>query len=152
MGLYDDIDFIDEKDDLPISSVVENAYVKKFLLGGNCYCKIENIKTGNTFTYKIQRNKNKSNMYFVNVESGLGYIYCGYFYANADKVDYRKGEKGNVDKTDMRIQALIYTIEHAEHLPSYVLVQHLGYCSVCGNSLLSPETMRRGICSECIIK
>ena len=42
-----------------VSSAVNNEYIKDFLLGGNCHCEIENLKTGNSFTFKIQRNKNE---------------------------------------------------------------------------------------------
>ena len=42
-------------------------------------------------------------MYFVNVESGAGDIYCGYFYVNATLIDYRKGEKGKVDESRINL-------------------------------------------------
>ena len=132
-----------------VSSAVNNEYIKDFLLGGNCHCKIENLKTGNSFTFKIQRNKNKSNMYFVNVESGEGDIYCGYFYVNATLIDYRKGEKGKVDESDIRIQALLYVLKNYKHLPSYVFVQQLGKCSCCGSFLDDIDSMRSGLCAEC---
>lgn len=151
MDFIYDISF-ESDSETPLSSAVNNEYVRSFLLSGNCHCRIENLKTGNCFTYKIQKNKNTKNMFFVNVESGLGYIYCGYFYVNANLIDYRKGEKGKVDEKDIRIQALIYTLNKAEKLPSYVLVQHLGRCGCCGNSLLEPDSMRRGLCLECYNK
>lgn len=134
---------------ISMPAIVENSKVRKFLLAGNCHCKIENLKSGNVFEYKIQRNKNKSNMYFVNVMSGLGDIYCGYFYVNANLIDYRKGEKGACNEDDIRIQALIWTLKNSRKLPSYVIVQHYGKCSQCGSNLIDSESLSRGLCPLC---
>ena len=146
----DSIDSIEENNENEcISAIVSNEYVRKFLLAGNCHCTIENMKTGNRFTYKIKRNKEKKNMYFVYVMSGLGEIYCGYFYVNATLIDYRKGAKGNVDENDVRIQALLYTLKNSKKLPSYVIVQHFGKCARCGSPISDLDSIRRGICSGC---
>ena len=81
--------------------------------------------------------------------SGLGEIYCGYFYVNATLIDYRKGAKGNVDENDVRIQALLYTLKNSKKLPSYVIVQHFGKCARCGSPISDLDSIRRGICSGC---
>ena len=94
--IYDDLEIEDKIEDIPVQNllaVVENSKVKDFLLAGNCRCNIENLKTGNRFTYKIKRSKDVKHMYFVYVESGLGDIYGGYFYVNANVFDYRKDVK-----------------------------------------------------------
>lgn len=140
-------DFNDTSDN--ISSAVENEYVHDFLLGGNCHCIIENMKSGNKFEFKIQRNKNKSNMYFVKTMTGLGEIYCGYFYESAGLITYSKGKQGQVDISDERIQALIYTLKNSKRLPAYVMVQHLGNCAYCGRRLEDIESLRSGICPAC---
>lgn len=137
-------------DATPIPAVVGDENILKFLLSGDCRCRIENIKTGNIFTYKIKRNKDKDNMYFVNVDSGIGPIYCGYFYENTGFYDYRKGAKGSLDVSDIRVQALLYVLNNANRLPSYVLVQHLGYCSRCDSILNAPETLSIGLCENCL--
>lgn len=135
----------------PVNGIVEKEFVRKFLLGGNCHCNIENMRTGNNFTYKIQRAKDKRNMYFVNVLSGLGDIYLGYFYVNANLIDYRKGEKGNADENDQRVQVLVWTLTNHKRLPSYVIVEHFGKCSVCGAPLSDADSSRRGYCSTCAL-
>lgn len=153
--MFDDFNIKEELEDLEIDentcipAIVNNENVRRFLLAGNCHCIIENMRTGNSFRYKIQRNKDKKNMYFVNVLSGLGEIYCGYFYVNGSLIDYRKGAKGNVDEKDVRIQALLYTLNNSKKLPSYVIVQHLGKCARCGSPISDLDSIRRGICSGC---
>ncbi len=144
---FDEVEKVDSNK--PISAIVSNEKVRKFLLAGNCHCNIENMRTGNSFEYKIQRNKQKSNMYFVNVMSGVGEIYCGYFYINANLIDYRKGDKGNVPESDVRIQALLWTLQNSKKLPSYVIVQHFGKCANCGTILQDIESLHSGLCDLC---
>lgn len=133
-----------------VSAVVDNNSVLDFLLSGNCRCNIENLKTGNRYTYKIKRSKDLNHMYFVYVESGLGDIYAGYFYVNATLYDYRKGEKGKLDETDIRIKALLYVLNHAPNLPSNVIVEHTGRCGRCGSQLDGIENIRIGLCPLCV--
>lgn len=133
----------------PISAIVNNEKVRKFLLAGNCHCQITNMRSGSSFEYKIQRNKNKKNMYFVNVMSGLGDIYCGYFYVNADLIDYRKGEKGAFEEKDPRISALLWVLRNSRKLPSYVIIQHFGKCAHCDSPLSDVESLHRGLCPIC---
>ena len=149
--MFEDFEF-EVNPDKPINGIVEKEFVRKFLLGGNCHCHIENMKSGNSFTYKIQRAKDKKNMYFVNVLSGLGEIYLGYFFVNANLIDYRKGEKGNADENDQRVQVLVWTLTNHKRLPSYVIVEHFGKCSVCGSPIIDVESSRRGYCSTCALK
>lgn len=133
----------------PTPAIVHKEKVRKFLLAGDCHCHIENMRSGNSFEYKIQRSKNKKNMYFVNVMSGLGDIYCGYFYVNADLIDYRKGDKGAFGEDDVRVQALLFTLRNARKLPTYVIVQHFGKCAHCGAILSDVESLHRGLCPLC---
>ena len=133
----------------PVPAIVNNEKVRKFLLAGDCHCHIENMRSGNSFEYKIQRNKNKSNMFFVNVMSGLGEIYCGYFYINSTLIDYRKGDKGSCEESDPRIQTLLWTLRNSKKLPSYVIVQHFGKCAHCGSPLTDVESLHRGLCPIC---
>lgn len=150
--IYDDLEIEDKIEDIPVQNllaVVENSKVKDFLLAGNCRCNIENLKTGNRFTYKIKRSKDVKHMYFVYVESGLGDIYGGYFYVNANVFDYRKGEKGKLDIEDVRIKALLYVLNKAPHLPSNVIVEHTGHCGRCDGKLDDLDSIKCGICSLC---
>lgn len=133
----------------PTPAIVSNEKVRKFLLAGDCHCNIENMRSGSSFEYKIQRNKNKKNMYFVNVMSGLGDIYCGYFYVNADLIDYRKGDKGAFGEDDVRVQALLWVLRHSRNLPSFVIVQHFGKCANCGSPLTDLDNLHTGLCPIC---
>ena len=144
-----DFDLVEDIHIQHLSAVVDNQKVKDYLLGGNCRCNIENLKTGNRFTYKIKRSKDVKHMFFVYVESGLGDIYGGYFYVNANVFDYRLGKSGKLDKEDIRIKALLYVLNKAPYLPSNVIVEHTGHCGRCGKKLDDLDSIKCGICSLC---
>ena len=139
-------------DDL-IRGIVNKEFIKDFLLGGKCECIIENIKTGNKFMYNITKNKTNDNMYFVNLVTGMGRVYCGYILVKEDgEILYNKGPKGNFAADSIQIQALMYVLIHSDRLPQNVLVQHLGRCSRCRRKLTDPESIRRGLGPECAKK
>lgn len=91
-----------------MGGIVDNQYLKNFLLAGKCVCSIENIKTGNRFIYEINVNKSNDKMFFVQSITGMGKIYGGYILLKDDgSILYNKGPKGQISDDDMRIQALM---------------------------------------------
>lgn len=140
-----------ENINVPIPSSIDTKYIRTYILSGHSVFSIENIDSGNYFTYKVTRNKKVSNMYFVNLETGLGNIYAGYFYVQGQNIDYHKGEKGNFTEDDIRIKALLYVLENFERLPKKVIVYHQGYCAVCGHILNINDEQCRGLCDSCYL-
>lgn len=135
-----------------ISTILDKKYVLKYILSGNSHFSIENLQTGNKYTYKIKRNKEKANlshMYYVYVESGLGELYAGYFYANVNIFDYHKGQAGKLEEKDERIQGLLYVLNKASNLPYNFVVEHKGRCGCCNVVLNDLEELKRGLCSLC---
>ena len=141
----------EEIKEISLSAIIDNQYAKDFLFGGQCHCTIENMKTGNKFSYGIIRNQKQNNQYWVycNSDNGLGDEYCGYFYENFGGIDYRKGEKGKYDKNDQRIKVLLYVFEHIKYLPKYIIIEHDGRCACCGNPLEDSASNRIGLCPMC---
>lgn len=129
--------------------IVNGEYVLDFLLSGRSEFAIQNIKSGNRFLYKIQKNKQNEEMYFVKSMTGVGDIYAGFILYKDGQVAYSKGGKGNLEANDIRIQALMYVIDYHDRLPPYVLVQHFGKCGRCGRKLTDLESVRRGLGPEC---
>lgn len=133
-----------------IKGIVDNASLRKFVLAGNSRFKIENLKSQNEYTYKIKKSKDRKNMYYVYVESGLGDIYAGYFYENVGYYDYRKGENGNLTEDDIRIKGLLYVLRNAPKLPIHFIVEHFGFCGRCGDILEDTENINAGLCPLCL--
>lgn len=138
---------------------VENTYVKMFLLGGKCKCRITNYKTGNSFEYEITLSKTKNDssnkLYFVKVrDGGLGFIYVGYLKTsqNFTFFEFSKGAKGCMTKDNMPIKALLYILSKAPNIPSCVSVEHIGVCSRCGRKLTDADSISRGLGPECYTK
>ena len=130
--------------------VVDKFYIKKFLLAGKCYCRIENQRSGNCFDYIIKKSKNKdSEMYFVQIVEGSHKSYAGVVYLKDDLLYFSKGVKGNASPYDMEIQALLYVYNNVDKLPNYVKVYHFGKCAVCGRKLTDDDSVERGVGPEC---
>ena len=132
-----------------VSMIVDNQYAKAFLFAGNCHCSIENMKTGNRFSYTIQRDKKQNNMYYVNSITESGETYCGYFYENCGGIDYRQGKKGALGKDNIRIKALIYVLEHINYLNKNIIIEHDGRCACCGSTLEDTNSFKKGLCPMC---
>ena len=139
-------------DNMISEGIVSSEYMLEFLLGGRCECAIQNIKTGNRYLYKIQRNKQNEEMYFVKSMTGVGDIYAGFIIYKEGKATYTKGTKGNLTEEDIRIKALLYVLEHHNNLPPFVIVHHFGKCGRCGRKLTDLDSVRRGLGPECAKK
>lgn len=135
------------------SGVVENKYIRDFLLAGKCTCSIENTKTRNKYLFEVNANKKNDKMFFIQSITGMGKIYGGYILIKEDgSLSYNQGAKGQIPESDIRIKSIFYVLNHYETLPSYVLVQHLGRCARCRRKLTDPESIRRGLGPECAKK
>lgn len=135
------------------NGIVENKYIKDFLLAGKCTCSIRNNKTGNEYLFEINENNKNDKMYFIQSITGMGKIYAGYLFLQEDgSIIYNKGPKGQIPEEDKRIQAILYVLKNYEILPPYVIVQHLGKCARCRRPLSDPESIRRGLGPECAKK
>lgn len=134
------------------TGIIENQYIRAFLLGGNCECIIENVESGNRYLYKIQVAKDNPNMFFIKSLTGMGDIYAGFLTVKDGEYIYAQGKKGQITDEDKRIKALLYVLSHAETLRPTILVQHVGRCSKCNRKLTNPESMNRGMGPECFSK
>lgn len=131
-----------------VQMILNNANAKQFLLAGNCRCTIENLRTGNRFSYSIKRDKVKKNMYYVYSGIDGGEEYCGYFYDNCG-IDYHKGTKGTCEKEDKRIEVLLYVFNRLQYVPEFIVIEHDGKCASCGTELNSADEIGKGLCPMC---
>ena len=130
--------------------IVDKFYIRKFLLAGKCYCRIENTKSGNSFDYIIKKSSSQgSEVYFVQVIEGSKKTYSGVVYLKGELLCFSKGVKGAGSPYDMEIKALLYVYNNVDTLPNYVNVYHFGKCAVCGRKLTDEDSVERGVGPEC---
>lgn len=135
---------------------LENDKIKDFVLGGNALITIESGKTGKHFTYKIQRSKNDSNLYFIKSLRGPDnlndYTYVGCYFSDTKTFVVEKSYRNaDVSSWPKSIRSIRYLFNNLDDVPYLLHVYHNGRCCRCGRTLTTPESIRKGIGPECEI-
>lgn len=138
--------------------------IKEFILGGNAeFTILQEATQGKPaiqVKYKITIPKDKTALntpvWYVSTEMSEGaegveqdarhIVYQGYLTRN---MDFKVGVKGIQDYNNKAIVGLIWTLNHANALPSAVKVFHHGKCSVCGKKLTDARSLECGIGPTC---
>lgn len=120
-----------------------------FTLAGHAIVTIENVTSGNHFTYRVTACEDKPGLFFVAVLTGpentSDYTYLGTI---RDGV-YAHGRKSTMseDAPCAVVFGKVWARRHA--LPACVRVHHEGRCGVCSRTLTTPESLARGVGPEC---
>jgi hypothetical protein len=123
----------------------------EFIKAGKAIFTIMNTKTGNRFTYKVKKVKNKK-LWFVSVLNGpdnySNYSYIGAIFGD----DFRHTKSSKVNKDAVSFQAFAWTLKQLQQgtLPEVVTIHHEGRCGRCGRRLTVPESIESGYGPECI--
>jgi len=129
---------------------LNNSDALKFMFAGNSTFTIVNTKTGNRFTFKVKKNKDKgSNLFFVSVLTGPDtYTYLG---TTIEGV-YRHGKKSAVTSEAQSVKVFDYVLNKLKlnKLQDFIEVWHEGTCGKCGRPLTVPKNINLGIGPECI--
>jgi len=135
---------------------IDDEYALEFLTAGKCECSIESKKTEVKFTYVINKNKDKENMFFINVDKGyLDFIYAGVIFLNnknsKKEFEFFQGKSGNYTKDSISIKALLYILNSLLNgrREIGVNIYNLGTCGRCGRPLTDPESIKRGLGPTC---
>lgn len=125
---------------------------KKFIKAGKAIFTLENKETGNRFTYKVKKLKDKD-IWFVSVLNGpdnyANYKYLGTIF---DK-SFRSTAKAKISKDALSFKAFDWLnkmLNFEKDLPENVKVYHEGRCGRCGKRLTVPESIVQGFGPECI--
>lgn len=122
---------------------------KQFILGGNATFTIENLDTGNYFTFKV-RQPDSNKPHFVKVLTGpdntQDYQFLGTIF---NKQTYRHGKKSRITQNAQSAKVFQWLWQNIDNLPDNVEVKHMGNCGVCGRPLTTPESLDRGIGPIC---
>ena len=128
--------------------------VKEFVYGGHAIITLESENTGNHFTYKIKRSKDKEDLYFIHLLRGQDnendYTYIGCVYSDSNYFHpSNKYKEIPDDFWPPSIRAIRYFFRKIDNLPAKLHVYHEGRCARCGRTLTTPESIKRGLGPEC---
>jgi hypothetical protein len=124
----------------------------EFILAGKAIFTVENEKTGNRFTFRVDAHKEKDGLHFVNVLTGRdnerNYEYIGTIH---NCRGYFPGKKSRIPVSAQSQKVFIWLWSSLKKgkLPSEVKIFHEGRCGRCGRKLTVPESIRTGLGPEC---
>lgn len=138
-------------------SLLSNDKALPFLLAGKCEFTMVSGKTGISFSYKLSKKESKLEttdyIYFLNIMENKQSKYAGiiFFDAKDNKFVFRKGKKGQLDNSDVKIKSILYVLNNLfnENYGLNVKIYHIGRCGRCGKKLTTPESILTGLGPEC---
>lgn len=123
----------------------------QFLEAGHAVFTVQNTKTGNRFTFKVER-PDEDWPYLVKLldrpDNERGYTYMGAF-RQGQNLHTTKASKVGEDAQSFKVFRWVYAKLHEEGLPKSVEFWHEGRCGRCGRRLTVPESIERGIGPVC---
>lgn len=133
---------------------IENP--KEFILAGKAFFTVENPVSGNRFTFKVSKIKDKDNAYFVNVGSDyLRYRYIGNLYSNTEQTEFTFRVGKRIIQTKGEYPKSVQVFEHIiKHYMTYCNGTKLNFyhhqkCARCGRTLTTPDSIKSGFGPVC---
>lgn len=132
-----------------MTHLVQKGMEEAFVFGGNSIFTLESGVTGNHFTYRVRKAKDRKGLYFVSVLKGRdnteNYVYVGIL----TKAGVRLTKASKHTKDSLCVKALDFFMQHLKNVPEELHVYHEGRCCCCGRRLTTPESIKSGIGPEC---
>ena len=136
-----------------IEREIKRDSIDKFIFAGNAYFTVRNSRTGNRFTFRVSKPKNKrgdGEVHFVSVLTGPentnNYSFLGTIF---DKTNFRYSRKSAIGADAQSAKAWEWFFQKRNSLPDFIEVWHAGRCCRCGRMLTVPESIEAGIGPEC---
>lgn len=126
---------------------------RQFALAGNCTFTVKSKKTGNHFTFRVERPDEKA-PHFVSVLTGpentSDYSFLGTIF---DGATYRHGKKSRITTDAASAKAFDWLWNRIDNVPTD-LMEFLPSCSCCrcGRALTNPTSVEMAIGPECAKK
>lgn len=140
---------------------IENP--KKFILGGKAYFTVESTKTGNHFTFKVDKIPDSDNGFFVSVCIEYDkYSYIGNLYSGKNPNDFTFRPRKKIVKTMNKgsgiaeypksILTFQYIVDNhmIKNCKPLINFYHHCKCAKCGRTLTTPESIKNGFGPVCI--
>lgn len=120
----------------------------RFVLAGNARFTIQNVETGNRFTYRV-RASDDGEEYFVSVLTGADnegdYSYLGIVRDG----QFRRTKASRISEDAPSARAFSWFWRNRFALPQQCEVHHEGRCGRCGRALTVPESIATGLGPVC---
>lgn len=158
---------IESKEEIRLSTlnnlegkVINNKDALPFILAGKSEFTIQSNNTGKQFAFKMSKQKSTASyedssefVYFVSVLQNEKSTYAGILLYNSKTslFEYRRGSKGKIEVSDIRIKSLLYIL-NSLNIGKYdinVTIYHCGKCGRCGKKLTTPESILTGLGPSC---
>lgn len=122
---------------------------RAFILAGDALFTIRSLKTGDHYTYRVQRASN-ADRWFVNVLSAPDqFTYIGVI--DGSPLSFRTTGKSSMNSSSIAVRAFVYAFGwvSAGTIPDNLEIKHAGKCGRCGKTLTNPVSIDRGIGPDC---
>lgn len=137
------------------SHLLSSENAKTAMFAGKAFITIKNADTGNHYTYKIKRHKNKRgepiDLWFVSLFTGndntKDYTFFGTIFADKS---FKVSEKTRIGGS-IGARGFMYVYSHLlrNTLTPNLQIWHEGRCCKCGRKLTNPLSIQTGIGPEC---
>lgn len=130
-------------------------HIPAYTLAGNATITLQSGATGQHFTYKIKKHKDKDCLYFINLLHGPDnendYQYIGCYYSDTEYFHPAQPWKDRIKMAwPKSLRAISFFFEKLHNVPANLHVYHEGRCGRCGRKLTTPESIIRGLGPECM--
>jgi hypothetical protein len=127
----------------------------KFILGGNATVTVRSKRSGNRFTFKVEKSDDDK-MFFVKLLVGpdnyKNYKYFGHVFANNQKNFYHGREgRAKIEFDAPGAKAFRWSFDKLVNgtIPEELEIWHEGRCGRCGRKLTVPHSIATGFGPEC---
>ena len=128
--------------------IIPHQFALPFILGGRSYVTFHNPKSGNHFTFNVQKHK-VNDIYFVKVLTGPDqYTFIG---TVQDGV-YKHSRKSSFSDDCNSVKTFSFVLNRLSqnNLPEFIEILHDGRCARCARQLTHPESIEIGFGPECV--
>jgi hypothetical protein len=129
---------------------IENA--EKFIFAGNAIFTLESEKTGNRYTYKVNKCEDKKDFYFVGLLVGPDNEYDYKYIGVIDKNNFRTTKASKLTNNSTPVIAFNFFLKKMNKLNAIpeLKIYHMGKCAKCGRPLTTPESIKNGLGPICM--
>ena len=126
--------------------------IDRFVNAGKARLTLKSLRTATRYTYRVTKVRNTPNRFFVSLLTGpdntSSYSYIGLL----ENKKFRLTSKSQMNDSSGPVKAFRFMCTQVlenERVPEQLEVWHEGRCGRCNRLLTVPESIERGIGSEC---
>jgi len=130
--------------------LLDSDSVRTYVLAGKAVFTVLNTRTGNRFTFRVNKGKRSGAPHFVSVLTGSdnnsSYSYAGAIF---DATNFRWTRKSRLFRNAQSVLTFSWFWSNLDRLPEFIEVYHHNHCGRCGRLLTVPESITNGVGPVC---